>query len=132
MQVKIISDGTLTGTKVVNAQTHEKLEHITSLTWHLDVVSHLATAVVVFQYVPVELSAEIQTSIARFPSIRWLRGLYWLRRFKHNLYQMLGFGEKKYVVHLPENHVLRNSGNRRGNPNAPSSLPARDGRLDNP
>ena len=53
MKVKIISDGTPRGTKLVNAETGEKLEGVTSVEWHIS-VDRLSEAVIMMRGVPIE------------------------------------------------------------------------------
>lgn len=70
MKIKIIGDGTLGGTQIVNAETGERLENVTSVTWHLD-TKHNSMATLVFRYVAVEMGADVLEAVARFPSRRW-------------------------------------------------------------
>jgi len=59
MKIKIISDGTANGTKVVNAETGELVHHVSSVEWKVSVESSLAEAVVTFSNVAVEIEAEL-------------------------------------------------------------------------
>jgi len=61
VRIKIISDGTAPGTRVVDAGTGEPIDGITAISWKVD-VNHLAEATLTFIKVPVE--AEGETAIA--------------------------------------------------------------------
>lgn len=58
MKVKIISDGTALGTVVV-ADNGEKVDGIRSVKWHVDVETQLATAVLEFTGVHVDVVGEV-------------------------------------------------------------------------
>lgn len=60
MKVKIISDGTPPGTRVVNADTGEPIEHVTAIEWKID-VRDLATAVIRLRDVDVDVVGEATT-----------------------------------------------------------------------
>lgn len=57
MKLKIISDGTYLGTKVVNATTGEAVEDILSVRWNVDWRDGIAEATIEFRFIGVELSS---------------------------------------------------------------------------
>ena len=59
MKVKIISDGTASGTKLIDQETGKSIEDITSITWSVS-VDELAQVNVKFINVPVEVIGEIE------------------------------------------------------------------------
>lgn len=59
MKIKIVSDGTPRNTTVVDAVTGEMLEGIQSIRWELAVNNPLATAIITFIKIPVELEARL-------------------------------------------------------------------------
>lgn len=59
MRIKIISDGTPSNTKVINAETGERIFDITGIVWQID-ADNLAKATVDFILIPVEVEAEIK------------------------------------------------------------------------
>jgi hypothetical protein len=58
MRVKIISDGTSLGTRVVDAETGEILEGIVGLSWVATARSDLTAATITLMGVPVELESD--------------------------------------------------------------------------
>lgn len=62
MQIKIISDGTVYGTKVVNAETGEEIKGIGKVEWSVDAYakSKLATAALHFVDVQVDVLASVE------------------------------------------------------------------------
>jgi hypothetical protein len=54
MKLKIISDGTYLGTKVVNAATGEAIENVTSIRWDVDWRNGIAEAAIEFRFIGVE------------------------------------------------------------------------------
>lgn len=59
MKIKIISDGTESNTRIVNAETNEEVEGITYVKWEIR-PGELATAHLEFQKIPVEIEAEFK------------------------------------------------------------------------
>lgn len=59
MRVKIISDGTAVGTKLVNAETGELVENVTSLTWSATAGHGHGVANLTIEWVPAEIEADI-------------------------------------------------------------------------
>jgi len=57
-KIKIISDGTVTGTKVVD-ENDIPLTDISRITWTVSAEDALATAIIEFINIPVELEGEI-------------------------------------------------------------------------
>jgi uncharacterized protein YrrD len=55
LQIKIVSDGTLAGTKVVDKDTGEMVHNVSKVVWKLSTDMPLATAVLTFGKVPVEV-----------------------------------------------------------------------------
>jgi hypothetical protein len=55
MKIKVISDGTITGTKVFDADTGELMPGVQAVTWHLDTDSVSADVVIKMVQVPVEI-----------------------------------------------------------------------------
>ena len=55
MRVKITSNGTARGTRIVNADTEEPLERVTEATWSVKAGDTLATATLVIANVEVDL-----------------------------------------------------------------------------
>lgn len=62
MQIKIISDGMVAGTRVVDAKTGEEIEGVTFIRWELSVNGVVATAELKFINVPVEAVGEFSPS----------------------------------------------------------------------
>lgn len=60
MKIKIVSDGTPYNTHVLNADTGEKIEGITSIHWRIDSASEFAHTVLTFEVVPVEVIGETE------------------------------------------------------------------------
>lgn len=58
MKIRIISDGTGPGTRVVD-ERGEKVEMVTAVKWKLDDPRGLATAELTFVKVPVEVEGEL-------------------------------------------------------------------------
>ena len=58
MKVKIVSDGTSPGTHIMDADGN-CLEYVTAIDWHLE-VDGLATAMVQFANIPVEVAGELR------------------------------------------------------------------------
>lgn len=60
MEIKIISDGTVNGTRVINKETGEKLKNIESIQWNIDAKDKMiARATLIFIKTEVELIGEI-------------------------------------------------------------------------
>lgn len=59
MKIKIISDGTPQGTKVVNTETDERIEYVTSVQWKCE-IGDIARARIEFLAIPVELTGEVK------------------------------------------------------------------------
>ena len=63
MKVKIISDGTSIGTRIVNAETGEPIEGCRAAHWICDMDEYqVATAILEFINVPVEIIGELECS----------------------------------------------------------------------
>lgn len=62
MRIKIVSDGTLTGTGIVNADTGERIENVKAVAWKamLGKDSLVSEAFVQFHSVPVEVSTTMK------------------------------------------------------------------------
>lgn len=61
MKIKIISDGTQAGTKVINEETGEPLKYVTEVVWRLSAESDgLAEVSLTMVDVPVELQGDAQ------------------------------------------------------------------------
>lgn len=58
MKLKIISGGTATTTKLVNAETGEEVHGIQAITWTVSADDKLARAEVSFVHIPVEVIGE--------------------------------------------------------------------------
>lgn len=63
MKLKIISDGTAWGTKVVDVETGEELKYVKSADWHISADDKLAEANLTILHVPVEIIAEAKEEI---------------------------------------------------------------------
>lgn len=61
-RLKVTSDGTPSGTKVVNAETGEELVHVTDLKLHIDVKSTKLVVTVIDPVVECELSGEVKSA----------------------------------------------------------------------
>jgi hypothetical protein len=60
MRIKIISDGTSRGTRIVNAETNDPIEDCRAIHWICDVGDNqLATAICEFVEIPVEIIGEL-------------------------------------------------------------------------
>lgn len=59
MKIKIVSDGTVKGTKLVDVETGKMLENVVSVTWAADLEDVAAT--VIFQGITAELEANAGT-----------------------------------------------------------------------
>ena len=59
LRVKIVSDGTTQGTRIVEESTGEPLGFVQSIEWKVDVNDTLATATVKFVKIPVEIVCEV-------------------------------------------------------------------------
>lgn len=57
MKLKIVSDGTSSGTSIVNAETGEKIEGITKIGWKITACS-TAEAIIVLDRIPVDITGE--------------------------------------------------------------------------
>lgn len=54
MELKIISDGTTVGTKLVDAATGEKIQYVQSIEWEIDAKTLIAYATIKLAKVPIE------------------------------------------------------------------------------
>jgi len=54
MKIKIISDGTSFGTKIINIDTGEELDSVIKIQWNYE-ASNIAEAIITFEETPVEL-----------------------------------------------------------------------------
>ncbi len=61
MKIKIISDGIGTNTKIINAETGEIIEGVTSIKWKCS-VNKLATATLTFINIPVDVEGEFDNT----------------------------------------------------------------------
>lgn len=60
MRIKIVGDGLVGSTKVVNAETGEKVEGVVFATWSLDAESGCATSTLVIRGSHIDVDAEAQ------------------------------------------------------------------------
>ena len=60
MKIKIVSDGTVEGTKIINLVTGERLENITAIYWTGDAAKGEVIAHINVAAVPVELIGEVK------------------------------------------------------------------------
>jgi hypothetical protein len=60
MKVKIISDGTINGTTIVDEKTGEPLSGVRSIMWSLDIDMMLAKVVVELIKIPVEVVGDLE------------------------------------------------------------------------
>ncbi len=62
MRIKIISDGTVHGTQIVNADTGEEIEYVVRAEWKIvaSAPRNLATATLELWNVPVEIVGEVK------------------------------------------------------------------------
>jgi hypothetical protein len=67
MEVKIVSDGTVIGTKIFDATTGAELKNVTSITWDLNVDKWEATVDMTLINVPVELRGKADVTIEEWP-----------------------------------------------------------------
>jgi thymidylate kinase len=58
MNLKVISDGTVMGTRVVNADTGEELSGVKAVKWEISTESITADVVIVLAKVPVEIAGQ--------------------------------------------------------------------------
>lgn len=58
MKLKIISDGTARGSRVVNADTGEEVENVSSVSWHLDGKGCISTAEIGVEMLAAEITFE--------------------------------------------------------------------------
>lgn len=58
MRVKIISDGTAYGTRIVNMETGELVEGVVSVRWQMDAKDNTASVDISFVKVPIEAEGE--------------------------------------------------------------------------
>jgi hypothetical protein len=63
MEIKIVSDGTPYGTKLINIETGDEIKDIKSIDWHIE-VDKLATAKIEFLRVPVELQVQRENTLS--------------------------------------------------------------------
>lgn len=68
MRVKITSDGTAFGTRVVDAESGEPIERVTSVSWSVDMERMVASANVTFVGVPVEIKGELEETFMEPPA----------------------------------------------------------------
>ena len=59
MRIKIVSDGTLHNTKLVNEETNEPIPFVESIEWKISCSDNFATAIVKFVQVPVEIVVDV-------------------------------------------------------------------------
>jgi hypothetical protein len=64
MRIKIVSDGTSQGTKVIDEATGEALHYVSRIEWELIAGAHIATAHITVLGVPVEITTEATVSEA--------------------------------------------------------------------
>lgn len=61
MRLKIVSDGTTTGTQLLDADTGQQVHGVQAIRWTCDIWDHqLARAEVVLVGLPVEVAGEVQ------------------------------------------------------------------------
>lgn len=72
MRLKIISDGNLYNTKVVDADTDEELQFVTEVWWHLSVDDPVGKALIMVREVEVEVTGDGDTKRVFYnPLSRW-------------------------------------------------------------
>jgi hypothetical protein len=71
MKIKIIGDGSLANTQVLNAETGERLENVYFVSWKLDGRDGCSIVNLVIRNVPIDVSGELKETIVRFPSLAW-------------------------------------------------------------
>ena len=73
--VKIVSDGTPSGSHLIDAETGAEIRYVTSITWRIDSMPmHFATATVEFSCVPIEANGELRQ--IEPPWWNWRRYIY--------------------------------------------------------
>ena len=68
MKLKIISDGTNTGTHLIDIETGERVQQISKLSWKADAKELTTTASVELTNIPVEIISTAQISLFDFPA----------------------------------------------------------------
>jgi len=63
MKIKIISDGTIEGTKVVSAKTGEEIESVTKIGWMAESGEIYSRAIIEIINVPVEIESDAELQI---------------------------------------------------------------------
>src|ERR1039458_5290484 len=73
--VKIVSDGTPNGTRLIDTDTGAEIRYVSSITWRIDSMPmHFATATVEFTAVPIEANGELRQ--VEPPWWSWRRYIY--------------------------------------------------------
>jgi len=65
MKIKIISNGTAFGTKVVNAETGENVENISEIVWRCSVANKIAEADLRFNEVETDVIGETESEVKK-------------------------------------------------------------------
>ena len=63
MTIKIVSDGTPSGTKILDTETGKELSYVTKVSWKVDLKSPFATATLEIIKVPVEVVGNAQVEL---------------------------------------------------------------------
>lgn len=66
MKIKIVSDGTVRGTKVVNADTGDWIEGITAIEWRVEAGARTARANIEMMKIPVEMAATVDKATTKY------------------------------------------------------------------
>lgn len=66
MKLKIISDGTNTGTHLIDIETGERVQQISKISWKADVKELITTASIELTNIPVEIVSSAQISLFDF------------------------------------------------------------------
>lgn len=69
MRVKIVSDGTPTGTRLVDAETGKTIRGVRKITWGSGYPGDVPTATVEFISVPIEVTAELDGELIETTAI---------------------------------------------------------------
>ena len=60
MKIKIVSDGTSVGTKIVDVETGKAITNVSAITWHAEANEVETEATLVLSNVPVELIGKVK------------------------------------------------------------------------
>lgn len=68
MRIKIIGDGTLGRTKVVNEETGEILDGVSSVSWTLDPGLGISRCVLELNRISIDLDVDVTKILSKYPS----------------------------------------------------------------